>query len=149
MPQNYECAEYSEPSSCEKALRGEGAHGALELLIQLIQGVLALAPGLRTKLRHWRPLFLRRELRAFSIESAEDQGCIHRSGEGRSPKCCERRLLDELRRLPPKHPPALRAPKAHARTRPEGSADLICDHLHIHGLTALLAAPLKMVPLCT
>src|SRR5262245_66502600 len=45
-----------------KTLRGEGAHGVLELLIQLLQGVLALAPGLRSKLRHWRPLFLRPEL---------------------------------------------------------------------------------------
>ena len=56
-----------------KALRGEGADGALELLIQLVQGVLALAPGLRTKLRHWRPLFLRRELRTFSTNTPKNQ----------------------------------------------------------------------------
>ena len=56
-----------------KALRGEGAHGALELLIQLLQGVLALAPGLRTKLRHWRPLFLRRELRTLSTNPPKNQ----------------------------------------------------------------------------
>src|SRR5262245_41781294 len=56
-----------------KALRGEGAHGALELLIQLLQGVLALAPGLRTKLRHGRPCFLRREQCAFSMNSPKNQ----------------------------------------------------------------------------
>src|SRR5262245_56262229 len=50
----------------KKALRGEGAHGALELQIQLLQGVLALAPGLGAEVRHWRPLFLRRELRTLS-----------------------------------------------------------------------------------
>ena len=54
------------PELLRKALRGEGAHGALELLIQLLQGVLALAPGLRTKPRHWRPLFLRRKLRTLA-----------------------------------------------------------------------------------
>src|SRR5262245_36245186 len=57
-----------------KALRGEDAHGALELLIQSLQGVLDLAPGLRTKLRHWRPLFLRRELRTLATNPPKDQG---------------------------------------------------------------------------
>src|SRR6187549_2365791 len=56
-----------------KALRGEGAHGALELLIQLVQGVLARVPGLRARLRHWRPLFFRRELRGFSMSPRKNQ----------------------------------------------------------------------------
>src|SRR5262245_36435934 len=56
-----------------KALRGEGAHGALELLIQLLQSVLALAPSLRRNLRHGRPLLLRRELCTLSANPPKNQ----------------------------------------------------------------------------
>ena len=62
------------PELLRKALRGEGADGALELLIQLLQGVLALAPGVRARPRHWRPLFLRRELRTLATNPLKNQG---------------------------------------------------------------------------
>jgi hypothetical protein len=56
-----------------KPLRGEGPHGALELLIQLLQGVLGLAPGVRTNVYDWRPLFRWRELRTLSANPPKNQ----------------------------------------------------------------------------
>src|SRR6476661_4290056 len=116
-----------------KALRWEGAHGALELLIQLLQGVLALAPGLRTELRHWRPLFLRRELRTLSTNPSKNQDVSTGQVKDDLPNavsagywmsCCV------FRRNTRQH-------FAHRRPMPglapKGSADLICHHLHIEG----------------
>src|SRR5687767_1846218 len=116
-----------------KALRGEGAHGALELLIQLLQGVLALAPGLRTKLRHWRPLFLRRELRTLSTDPPKNQDVSTDQVKDDLPNAvrsgywvsCGVFRRDTRQHLEYRGPmPGL---------APEGPADLICEDLHIQG----------------
>src|SRR5262245_56676642 len=110
-----------------KALAGEGADGALELLVQLLQGVLALAPGLRTKLRHWRPLFLRRELRTFSANPPENQGVSTDQVKDDLPNAVSAGYWMScrvFRRNTRQH-------FAHRRPMPglapKGSVDLICD----------------------
>src|SRR5262245_45090254 len=114
-----------------KALAGEGADGALELLIQLVQEVLALAPGLRTKLRHWRPLFLRRELRTFSTNTPKNQDITAGQVKDDLPNAVSagyRMGGGVFRRNTRQH-------LAHGGPMPglapKGSTDLICEDLHI------------------
>src|SRR5262245_29484580 len=116
-----------------KALRGKGAHGALELLIQLLQGVLGLAPGSRTRLRHRRPLFLRRELRPLATNPPKNQGVSTGQMKDDLPNAVSagyRMSCRVIRRNTRQH-------FEHRRPMPglasKGSADLICQDLHIQG----------------
>src|SRR5271169_496679 len=114
-----------------KALRREGAHGALELLIQLLQGVLALAPGLRTNCRHWRPLFLRRELRRLATNPPKNQDVSTGQVMNDLPNAVSagyRMSCRVFRRNTRQHFEHRRPMPGLA---PKGSADLICDDLHI------------------
>jgi hypothetical protein len=115
----------------QKAFRREGTHGTQQLLIQFLQGLLALPPSLRTARRHWRPIFFRRELRILATKPPKDQSVSTdqvkdylpnavRSGYWVSCGVFRRDTRQHLEYRGPMPGLAL-----------EGPADLICQELHI------------------